>query len=283
MSKRLVLLFLFLGMSVYGCSNGIDIPQRPVAQTPDPDPDPEPDPDPVPEPNPVDFSGFWYSRTENNLVNCGLGVVVDAQATLVSQVGNDITLLTSTGSTLVGTVSGDIVEWTGDFDERGGTATFTSATLTVLVDEATGNAAWTWTDGVDSCNGTMDINSNRNAATDEISPNSGPHIAHAFGFTDSVAFLTGTVHETADDKDYFSFVAAADGTVQVELSHFDVLASDLDLEILDENSNPLAISSSTDGFELAEAPVVAGMTYFIGVLAISTPDVQAYQLSIDVN
>lgn len=277
MSKRFVLLILFLGMPLYGCSSGDSV--SPLLPTTPQDPDPDPDPGP----DPVDFAGYWYSRTDNNLVNCGLDVVVDAQTTFVTQTGNDITLLTSTGAMLTGTVSGDIIEWTGDVETRGGTASFTSATLTVSLDSASGNAAWTWTDGTDSCNGTMDIVSNRDAVTDEISPNSGPHIAHAFDFVDGVAFFVGSVHETADDKDYYSFVAAMDGILQVELSHFDLASSDLDLEILDENSNLIAMSNTSDEFELAEAPVVAGMTYFIGVLATATVDVETYQLSVDVN
>ena len=143
MSKHLVLIVLFLGIPILGCSGGGN-PPAPVSASP-----PPPPPPPV---VPVDVAGTWFSRTANNAVNCGDGEFIDGQAIVITQEESVITLLTSTGNTFSGTVNGDIIEWTGSFEERGGTTTFTGASLVVSANLASGNAAWTWTDPADSCN-----------------------------------------------------------------------------------------------------------------------------------
>ena len=275
MSKRLVLITLFLGIPILGCSDGGNSP-APVSVPPPPVASPPP---PVPA---ADVAGTWFSRTENNAVNCGDGVFIDGQAIVITQNDSAITLLTSTGNTFSGTVNGDIIEWTGDFEERGGTTTFTSLSVMVSGNSASGNAAWTWTDPTDSCNGTMDITVSRDWGVAESTANSRPLIADMVEFTDGVAFITGTAR-TPDDEDYFSFVLVTDATVQAELSHFDLQTSDLDLEVLDENFNQVALSDSIDGFEKVEAQLLAGVTYYIGMLPISTPGATSYNLSIDVN
>ncbi len=188
----------------------------------------------------------------------------------------------STGNEFSGTVNGDIVEWTGSFEERGGTTTFTSLSISVSGTSASGNATWTWTDGTDSCNGTMEIAASQDWGVEESLHNTRPSTADILEVTDDVAFITGTAL-TIDDKDYFSIVLAADATVQVELSHFDLQTSDLDLEILDQDLVQIALSDSVDGFEKVEAQLQAGVTYYIGMLPISTPSPVSYNLSIDVN
>ena len=75
----------------------------------------------------------------------------------------------------------------------------------------------------------------------------------------------------------------ADATIEIELSHFDTAAVNLDLQILDESLDEVASSASTDGFEAVEAPLAAGATYIIGVLPTDTPVPGTYILSIDVN
>ena len=274
MSKRLVLMTLFLAMSLLGCSSGGKSP-APVSTSPPPPP-------PPPPVQAAEVAGTWFSRTANNAVNCGIGEYIDAQAIVITQDDSAITLLMSTGNEFSGTVNGDIVEWTGSFEERGGTTTFTSLSISVSGTSASGNAAWTWTDGTDSCNGTMEITASRDWGVEESLSNTRPDTADILEVTDGVAFITGTAL-TIDDKDYFSFVLAADATVQAELSHFDLQTSDLDLEILDENLIQVALSDSVDGFEKVEAELQAGVTYYIGMLPISTPSATPYNLSIDVN
>ena len=59
--------------------------------------------------------------------------------------------------------------------------------------------------------------------------------------------------------------------------------SNLDLEILNEELVQIALSDSVDGFELVEAQLQAGATYYIGVLPISISANASYTLSVDVN
>ena len=287
MSKHLVLIVIIMGLAISGCSSKRSPTAQsssltPAAAPPPAAPPPAAPATPPPPPSvaPEDVADTWFSRTENNAVNCGRDVLIDAQAIVITQDDSAIELLTSTGNTFSGTVNGDIIEWTGSFEELGGTTTFTALSVTVSGNSASGNAAWTWTDGTDSCNGTMEITASRDWGVAETRENSRIEIADAFEFTDGVAFITGSATSTTD-KDYFSFVLAADGNVQAELSHFDLQTSDLDLELLDENLDQVALSDSADGFEKVEAQLQAGVTYYIGMLPISTAG--TYNLSIDLN
>ena len=275
MSKYPVFIALLLGMSLTGCHDG-SIPSA-VTSAP-----PPAVPPPPPQVAPADVAGIWFSRIENNAVNCGEGVIIDGQTIAITQNESDIMLLTSTGNTFSGTVNGDIVEWSGDFEERGGTTTYTSLSITVSANSASGNAAWTWASEADNCNGTMDINANRDWGVEETDFNSRLRDAEVLNFADSVAFITGTAR-SIDDKDYFSFVLAADATVQAELSHFDLETSNLDLVLIDKSGNQYAISDNVDSFEKVDAQLQAGTTYYIGILPVSTPGGTSYNLSVDVN
>jgi hypothetical protein len=211
-----------------------------------------------------------------------MGEFIDAQAIVITQDDSAISLMMSTGNTFSGTVNGDIIEWTGSFEERGGATTFTSLSITASGSSASGNATWTWTDGIDSCNGTMEIVASRDWGVEESQHNSSPYIADNLEFTDGVAFIAGIAHHI-HDEDYFSFVLAADATVQAELSHFDLQTTDLNLELLDENLVQIALSDSANGFEKVEAQLQAGVTYYIGMLPFKSPSVASYNLSIDLN
>jgi len=243
---------------------------------------PPPPPPPAAPVAAADVGGTWFTRIANNAVNCGLGEFIDAQALVITQDENDITLLTSAGDTFSGSVNGDIVEWSGEFDERGGTTTFTSLSIIVSGSSASGNAAWTWTDGTDSCNGTMEITASQDWGVPDGEKNSRPGIADPIVFTDGVAFVAGNLSK-ATDEDYFSLVLATDATVQIELSHFDPLSTDLALEILDGNLDQVAFSDSADGFEKVEAQLLAGVTYTISMLPVSAQGTGSYILSVDMN
>jgi hypothetical protein len=232
---------------------------------------------------PVDVSGTWYARIDNNAVNCGFGEYVDAQTVVITQDGAAITMLTSTGNIFMGTVNGDIVEWDGTYLERGGSSEYTAATLVFSTDSGSGNAAWTWSDGTDSCNGTMVITVARDIASRESHGNSVPESAAPFEFADNVAYFSGSLGDGGDSTDYFRFTAAADGVVQAELSHFDTLTNDIDLLIQDEELNWLSASRNPDTFEIVEAQVEAGKDYYIRVKARSITGEVFYNLSIDIN
>jgi hypothetical protein len=279
MSKRIVLTVLLSGALLVGCDNYDTRPRPTIPVAVEPPPAPPP-PAPV---KPMDVAGIWFSRTENNAVNCGNGVFVDAKALDVVQDENSITLLTSTGDTLSGLVNGDIIEWSGSYPEYGGTTTYTSASLVVSADTAAGNAAWTWTDGTDSCNGTMDISLGKDWGVPDDPRNSRPGIAQAFDFVDGVAYFVGAISPATDPGDYFSFELDADATIQIELSHFDLLMDDLDIELLDEDLNQIAFSGTADSFEMIEAQLQSGATYYIGVVPMAVAGDGSYLLSIDAN
>ena len=128
----------------------------------------------------------------------------------------------------------------------------------------------------------MAFTAGRNTAIAESTRNSAPpRIVDPVTLDNGIAFFTGEVH--GDDEDFFGITAAADGTLQVELSHFDTATDSLYLEILDGDLNTVAMSD-TDGFELVDVPMTAGATYFIGVLPKGDSETPIeYILSIVVN
>ena len=202
---------------------------------------------------------------------------------VITQEGADISILTSRQDTYVGTVAGDLVEWAGSYFERGGTANFTSATAVFSENGVDGNAAWTWANGTDSCNGTMSISAATDIALADSYSNSYPEIADEFSFVDNVAFFEGSIGEGKDEFDYFAFTAETDGTVQIELSHFDTGASNLDLILMDENLDEVASSRLGDGFERVDAEVTGGAKYYILVDSASLSGPDSYYLSVDMN
>jgi hypothetical protein len=271
-------LVLTLAMIAAACSSGDSVS---ALQPTTPSPPPPPPPPPVV--TPADVSGAWYSRIENNLVNCGLSVVIDAQASVISQDDTAITILTSGGNTYSGTVNGDIVEWSGSFDERGGTTTLTASVI-VSGDSASGNATWDWTDGTDSCNGTMEITADQNWAVAEADVhNSQPGTGQLLDYVDGVAFVTASLNLPTDVSDGFALTFAADVTLRAELSHFNAPTSDLDLTLIDEDLNEIAVSASVDSFEWVVAELTGGVTYYLTVTAVTTDGEEAYTLSTDVN
>jgi hypothetical protein len=222
-------------------------------------------------------------RIEQNAVNCGTGESIDAQTMVITQDGAEISILTSRQDTYVGTVAGDIVDWAGSYVERGGTANFTSATAVFSENGVDGNAAWTWSNGTDSCNGTMTVSAATDTAIAESFANSYPEIADEFVFDDGVAFFEGSIGVGKDEFDYFAFTADSDGTVQIELSHFDTTASNLDLILMDENIDEVASSRLSASFERVEATVTGGTTYYILVDSASLSGPDSYYLSVDMN
>jgi len=267
---------------VAGCSDGrIPVPTL-VSQSPPPPVLPPPPPPPPPV-IPEDVSGAWFNRIEKNAVNCGQGETVDAQAMVIAQNDADITMKVSNGVEYTGTVNGDIVEWLGDYPERGGTAHFTSAKLVVSAGSGAGDAAWTWSNGTDSCNGTMAISMARDKAVPDGYANSRPDIADPVTFTDNVAYIDGSIGVGQDVFDYFKVIPDADGVLQAELSHFDTAATDLDLLLFDAALNVVASSSTPDQFEMLQAPLLGGSVYYVKVESETLSGPDRYYLSLDLN
>lgn len=233
---------------------------------------------------PADFAGIWHIRETVDATNCGEGVYLDAWTAQVSQTGVSISILDSAGDTYQGTVSGNTASWTGSFPDDGGTTTITSLTLTISGDTISGSSTWTWTNGVDNCSGTTQIQAQRNGATQEIEPNDEPAMATALSPSNGAAFRFGTVNDLSDGFDVWAFTLNAGGIVEFELSHFDLQSQDLDLGLFDQNLNLVAISETGDSFEIVAAQVQAGVVYYIAVFAFETGGQNArYELSMDVN
>jgi len=129
----------------------------------------------------------------------------------------------------------------------------------------------------------MAINVQKDAAAAESFANSRPDIADPINFVDNVAFILGSLGAGGDIDDYFKLTSANDAVVQVELSHFDTATTDLDLLLFDEGLTQIAVSSSLDSFELIEAAVLAGQTYYVQVQSRSLPGEVSYNLSFDLN
>ncbi len=113
-----------------------------------------------------DATGTWDYVTSNNWVDpgtAGCDADDDEQGTVsVTQTGSNVTLVIK-GLPFTGTVSGATYTFSGMYPEQGG---MTSAVLTFTLtsDSAgTGTLTWSWTDGVDSCNGGCDISVSRAA------------------------------------------------------------------------------------------------------------------------
>ena len=243
--------------------------------------------EPMPQPpvatvDPMDVKGTWFTRIEKNEVNCGMGESVDGQTIVITQDEADIEMLVSTGDRFAGTVNGDIIEWAGNYDERGGTSSLSNATVIVSADIGSGNADFSWSNGTDSCNGTMAIEFAKGLAVPESDRNSRPEIADPIVINDGVAYVEGTLGVGKDRDDYFILSLAEDGLIEVELSHFDTATTDLDLILFDAELNEVAMSVTTDQFEIVDAALAAG-DYYVKVESVSIDGVQSYYLSIDFN
>ncbi len=70
--------------------------------------------------------------------------------------------------------------------------------------------------------------------------------------------------DSPGDDDYYAWIAAATGDVNVYL-YFEHALGDLDLQLLDADGGQLTAATSTTDDEFLTAPVVAGGTYFVRV------------------
>lgn len=136
---------------------------------------------------PLDVAGVWtiVETSGENTCDEPVGVVETYDVTVV-QDGTDLTVTTPMG-VFTGSIDGDAVEWTGSFEEDGGTTTITLMDLTVSEDgtRVTGTADWTWTNGTFICEGTMSV-----TGTMKIEPDPPPSGLDLSGFW-SVVETTG--------------------------------------------------------------------------------------------
>jgi hypothetical protein len=276
MNTRHLSFILVVAAFATGCSDSY----RPYLIVAKPLPAQEPTPEPVP---PMNVAGTWYSKSQVNAVNCGMGETVDAKVIVINQDEANIEMAMSSGDVFSGTVNGDIVEWAGSYNERGGTSNYTSASLVFSTDAGAGNAAWTWSNGTDSCNGTMAIDVSKEGGFADSYKNSSPDLADSIEFVDGIAYVNGSIGEDRDRDDFYKFTPVVDATVEIELSHFDTATTDLDLILFDADLNEVEMSVSVDSFEMIKAQVLAGQQYYVKVESLVIPGAQTYYLSLDIN
>lgn len=111
----------------------------------------------TPPPSGLNVSGTWTVIETSGANTCEDPVGVEGlpyEMTL-TQVGSTLTVINPAG-TFTGTLTGDIISWTGSFLEEGGTTTLTGVALTVdgTENNFSGSVDWTWSDGSFTCTGT---------------------------------------------------------------------------------------------------------------------------------
>lgn len=111
----------------------------------------------TPPAQPIDIAGSWFVDEFCNQQNCGEPNESQMYNVDVVQNGTNVTL-TSFQGTFFGTLSGNVLSYSGSYPEDGGTATFTATvTFDASVSNYSGSSSWTWTDGAFSCSGTCDL------------------------------------------------------------------------------------------------------------------------------
>ncbi len=111
---------------------------------------------------PVDVAGVW-NITETYLTDtCEGGGGSDTYQVTITQNGNAVTLMYSDGDTVSGTINGNKIQYSGSYDEEGGTMTV-SAEFTVSADGRSmqGTDSWSWTNGSMNCSGTDSFSGTR--------------------------------------------------------------------------------------------------------------------------
>lgn len=77
----------------------------------------------------------------------------------IEQINNNLTIVySSLGTNFTGTLIGNTISFSGDFEEGDGTNTIVfSGTLSADGNTFTGNASWTWSDDESTCSGTAQV------------------------------------------------------------------------------------------------------------------------------
>jgi hypothetical protein len=110
----------------------------------------------------VDVSGTWSTTEVVDDTGCGGIIYTEYNTYTVTQNGCNITVIPSDGGSFSGTVSGNQINWSGSWQEGGGTVT-ANISLTISGDSLSGSSSWTWSDGY-SCPGTTQITGTRYSA-----------------------------------------------------------------------------------------------------------------------
>ena len=108
----------------------------------------------------VDVSGTWSTTEVVDDTGCGGPIYTEYNTYTVTQNGCNITVMPSDGGSFSGTVSGSQINWSGTWQEGGGTVTATIS-LTISGNSLSGSSSWTWQEDGYSCSGTTQITGSR--------------------------------------------------------------------------------------------------------------------------
>ena len=106
-------------------------------------------------------AGNWTVAAFEDATGCGEGTSNTTLTVRIEQSGNTLTV-TISGVEYTGTLNGTQATWSGSYDDDGGVTT-EQFTVTFANDNTTlsGGSTWTWTDGGDSCSGTVTVTGSR--------------------------------------------------------------------------------------------------------------------------
>jgi chitodextrinase len=118
--------------------------------------------DDTPSASSVNLNGIWQITETAGPNTCG-DTGGDSYTLTAVQEGTTLTVSDQYGRKFVGSVNGNKIQWTGSYQEDGGTTTITSMDISVSSDSSnfSGTTSWTWTDGVDTCSGKTSVSGNR--------------------------------------------------------------------------------------------------------------------------
>jgi hypothetical protein len=156
--------------------------------------------------SPVDVAGVWTIKTQDVINSCTSPQSDEFDITIVQNGAN--LLVTTPAGTFMGSVCGNIIYWTGQFDEQNGTTTIEVMSLKVAADEQSlsGASLWSWTDGSETCYGGNTITGTRG----NIGP--GNSFTGDWGFAEHIVGCG-----TSDDIDYeYNIVQTGATTAEIE-------------------------------------------------------------------
>lgn len=103
------------------------------------------------------ISGKWSIRETVHAAECEEDTYIDSYSLEVTQSGSDFTVTASVG-VFSGSLVGDTLQWSGSYNEDGGTIeTSLAATFSSRQDSLSGTSTWTFSSSAGNCSGTSEF------------------------------------------------------------------------------------------------------------------------------
>lgn len=100
----------------------------------------------------LNITGTWRITETITQENCGEGTGSYTYNIGINQSGSNVTV-TAFGESFGGTLTGNTLTWTGQFNEDGGVTTSALSITFSGSASFSGTSSWSWTDGAFTCNG----------------------------------------------------------------------------------------------------------------------------------